>query len=188
MDSSCWPNPTSSYQACTSLRQVAKLTFAESNAYAEQLLAQEYEFLQRLSHPNLPVAYSWGIMNTSPRCVFYAMNLCDGGSLKQLIEHRNSEAALVVPDSVASLIFSTLEMSRTLKGVMNGLCHMHLQEVAHLDVKPDNVLFDHGNRPILSDLGISRRLTFPGGTLTGMCGTDGFMAPEVERIFYHSWL
>jgi eukaryotic-like serine/threonine-protein kinase len=61
-----------------------------------------------------------------------------------------------------------------LDGVMAGLEAMHSTGIAHLDVKPSNVILrERGGQPVLVDFGLSGRRIRPG------CATLCYGAPEV---------
>ncbi|MDB4989350.1 MAG: serine/threonine protein kinase [Myxococcaceae bacterium] len=64
-----------------------------------------------------------------------------------------------------------------LQGIARGLCAMHAVGLAHLDLKPSNVIVrDHGApsaAPVLVDFGLAGRRLRPG------CGTAQYAAPEV---------
>ncbi len=65
-----------------------------------------------------------------------------------------------------------------LEGVASGLLAMHKAGIAHLDVKPSNVImrnFWSGDKfsPVLVDFGLSGRRVRPG------CGTANYAAPEI---------
>jgi eukaryotic-like serine/threonine-protein kinase len=63
-----------------------------------------------------------------------------------------------------------------LDGILNGLDAMHGVGVAHLDVKPSNVILRNDETPVLVDFGLSGRKLRPG------CGTLEYCAPEVIGI------
>jgi serine/threonine protein kinase len=86
------------------------------------------------------------------------MELIRGSSLDRLIRSRS----LSMPRVVSYL-----------SGILSGLCAMHAAGVAHLDVKPSNVILRNGEIPVLVDFGLSGRHLRPG------CGTLEYCAPEV---------
>jgi hypothetical protein len=70
----------------------------------------------------------------------------------------------------------TLTVERVLKyldGILAALEAMHSAGVAHLDIKPSNVILRDGQTPVLVDFGLSGRQLRPG------CGTLEYCAPEV---------
>jgi eukaryotic-like serine/threonine-protein kinase len=78
------------------------------------------------------------------------------------------------------LLRRQLDMGRTftvLTGIARGLSAMHRAGLAHLDIKPSNVIVrDHtgvGATPVLVDFGLAGRRLRPS------CGTASYAAPEV---------
>ena len=71
---------------------------------------------------------------------------------------------------------------RLLVSVCAGLAAIHQAGVAHLDLKPSNVLVDRRDRVVICDFGLARPCSppcrFPDGELAG---TPGFIAPEVAE-------
>jgi serine/threonine protein kinase len=60
-----------------------------------------------------------------------------------------------------------------LDGILAGVEAMHGASIAHLDLKPSNVILRDGSTPVLVDFGLSGRKLRPG------CGTLDYCAPEV---------
>lgn len=96
------------------------------------------------------------------------MELVEGPSLERVVE------------------IGALDMNRALailRGVAAGLEAMHGKGIAHLDVKPSNVILREGDglqsevltvdQPVLVDFGLAGRRLRPG------CGTASYGAPEV---------
>lgn len=75
-----------------------------------------------------------------------------------------------------------------------GLAHMHNNYIAHMDVKPENILLGFGQCDVghttngglntalqvkLCDFGLSGKMSKSSSVLTDFCGSPGFFAPEV---------
>ncbi|KAI6013560.1 kinase-like domain-containing protein, partial [Pisolithus marmoratus] len=59
---------------------------------------------------------------------------------------------------------------------------MHAQLVAHMDLKPENIIIpSHGGRLSIIDFSSSIRLKNEKQKFRGVTGTKGYIAPEVER-------
>jgi serine/threonine protein kinase len=54
---------------------------------------------------------------------------------------------------------------------------MHDRNIAHLDIKADNILLDAQGRAVIIDFGLASRFT--GNDSLIYCGTPPFMAPEI---------
>jgi hypothetical protein len=86
------------------------------------------------------------------------MELVEGVTLERLLE----TGAL-----------DTLQALRVLDNVLSGLEAMHAAGVAHLDIKPSNVVMRRGEEAVLVDFGLAGRHLRPG------CATGAYGAPEV---------
>ena len=144
-------------------------------AAARSLSEQEFETMFREEagallalprHPNLAgfVTFDAG---ARPKPIL-VMELVTGPTLERALERGNLDAAgaLAIVDGIAA-----------------GLEVMHAARVAHLDLKPQNVILrqgaGHGDagaarlRPVLVDFGLAGRTLRPG------CGSPHYGAPEV---------
>lgn len=77
------------------------------------------------------------------------------------------------------------EMTQTQKyiiilGIAEGMKCIHSMNVVHRDLKPDNILLDSNNYPIICDLGLSK---FIETKMTNEVGTYGYMAPEINSKY-----
>jgi len=71
-----------------------------------------------------------------------------------------------------------------MRGVFQGLAHMHHRGVLHRDIKPENVLLaDNGRRVCLGDFGFAVQPTSIdiSAAVEWRCGTPGYAAPEVVQ-------
>ncbi|KRT86854.1 protein kinase, partial [Oryctes borbonicus] len=74
-----------------------------------------------------------------------------------------------------------IEARRALRQILEGLCFLHERNIAHLDLKPQNILLmveDSCDDIKLCDFGISRVLE-PGTEVRTLSGTPDYVAPEV---------
>ncbi|XP_047527648.1 serine/threonine-protein kinase 17A isoform X2 [Vanessa atalanta] len=97
--------------------------------------------------------------------VAIVLELCAGGELQRLLdeEERLSEGAA----------------RRALRHVLEGLAHLHARRVAHLDLKPQNLLLSaEGEELLICDFGISRAIQ-PGAHVREILGTRDYVAPEI---------
>ena len=69
-------------------------------------------------------------------------------------------------------------MAECFKDILCGLRHIHSNNIVHRDIKPPNILFDHGQRAWITDFGLSVR---DDGNLRALAGTEKYQAPEMLR-------
>jgi len=86
------------------------------------------------------------------------MELVEGTTLERVVQARG----LDMPRAL-----------RVLDDVLSGLAAMHAAGVAHLDIKPSNVVLRRGEEAVLVDFGLAGRHIRPG------CATGPYGAPEV---------
>ena len=72
------------------------------------------------------------------------------------------------------------EASDFIQQILLGLKHMHSKNIAHLDLKPENIMLKSENSHSLKliDFGLSRKIK-PGEEVREMLGTPEFVSPEV---------
>ena len=122
----------------------------------------EAESAARLDHPGIVPVYEVG---ESQGNHFFSMKLIDGGTLAddatKFRENHRAAAKLMID-------------------ICSAVHHAHQRGVLHRDLKPGNVLIDADDNPLLTDLGLAKRLDDDTDlTRTGLVmGSPGFMAPE----------
>ncbi|KAF8702174.1 hypothetical protein HU200_033065 [Digitaria exilis] len=93
------------------------------------------------------------------------------GSLDRWIYYRHNNAPLD---------WST--RCRIILDIAKGLCYLHeecRQKIAHLDIKPQNILLDKNFNAKLADFGLSKLIDRDQSkVMTVMRGTPGYLAPE----------
>eukprot|EP00073_Rattus_norvegicus_P045587 XP_017447735.1 PREDICTED: sperm motility kinase X-like isoform X1 [Rattus norvegicus] len=95
---------------------------------------------------------------------FLVMEYAAQGSLRKLVNKRGP-----LDEEEARSIFRELCLA---------VNYIHSQNIAHRDIKAENVLLDWEGHVKLSDFGLSKRLT-SGEKAKGFCGTAQYCAPEV---------
>ncbi|RWS20847.1 hypothetical protein B4U80_11147 [Leptotrombidium deliense] len=157
-------------------------------------LMEEMNILKNLDHKNIIKFFDAGIdgnsiANTKGECfgegsqirignkkfrpayLWFRMELCKR-SLKDAIEKKETQ----------NLKFRIT----TVKQIVEALKYLRLKNVAHRDIKPDNILLDVNNVVKLCDFGLARQMLKPiigsvttKGDYTYGNGTLWFVAPEI---------
>lgn len=132
-----------------------------------ELFKREARSAARLQHPNIARVFDYG--EERGKC-FYVMDYVEGASLGEIIE---SSGPLPVKRSLG--IF---------KQIVAALGHAHKSGIIHRDVKPSNVLIDHGGSAKLLDFGLARSIYGEDSlTATGQSpgGTPSYVSPEQRK-------
>lgn len=123
---------------------------------------REMLILDRLNHPNIVRCFGGGEEGGH---LYYAMELVDGGTVKELLKFQGPFAWPVVIE-IARQICSALQFA-------------HNHGVVHRDLKPGNLFLTSEGDIKLGDFGIARDLEGSDLTANGMMvGTHAYMAPE----------
>jgi eukaryotic-like serine/threonine-protein kinase len=153
-------------------RNVAvKMILSEGNSpeKTEKLLKRfhrESRILAGLSHPNIVKVLDFGDYEGTP---YLVMEFISGGSLR---------SRMGKPIPYAQAAAQLVPLARALQ-------YAHQQKVVHRDVKPENILINESDQPMLSDFGILKLVDLEeshGLTGTGkIVGTPAYMSPEQIR-------
>ena len=96
--------------------------------------------------------------------VFIQNEFCDGGSLGSLIEAARAEGR----------VFSEAELRRMLRDIAAGLQYVHSKDLAHLDVKPGNILICHQDQEEVA--------SGPEAWELGYCDTEDMAGKAVYKL------
>ena len=136
-----------------------------------QLVKQEISILKIVKHKYIVHLYE--ILQT-PQHIYIIMEYCEG---KDLMDYILSKQRL-----------SELESLKYFQQLINALFYLHSQNIAHRDVKIDNMLLDKNLDLKLVDFGLSTKYS-DDSLLDQPCGTVVYAAPEVlEGNEYHGML
>ena len=136
-----------------------------------ELVKKEISILKLVKHKYIVQLYE--IMQTAQH-IFIIMEYCEGKEILDYILTKNR--------------LSELESLKYFQQLINCLFYLHSQNIAHRDVKIDNMLLDKNKDLKLIDFGLSTKYT-DDNLLDQPCGTVVYAAPEVlEGKEYHGML
>jgi serine/threonine protein kinase len=128
---------------------------------------REAQTLAKLNHPNIVTVFDYG---ESGGLFYIVMEYVDGVNLRDLLRDGKlsaEQALAIVPP------------------VCEALQYAHEQGIVHRDLKPENLLYmsnDENSREYndikVADFGLARWQA-PGSAMQTMCGTPGYVSPEV---------
>lgn len=125
---------------------------------------RELRFLLSLQHPNLVTCHA---LEQTATGRYLVMDYCEGGTLRNLIEHDTQ----LHPDYALKLVAD----------ILAGLAHAHSRGIVHCDIKPENILLTmqpQGWIARISDFGIARLYQEIGTEEGTATGSPAYMAPE----------
>ncbi len=139
---------------------------AARGSNALERFRREASALARIGkHPHIVSVHDFGQVDGF---AYYAMELVEGPSLRQVLKDRPP---------------STREAVRLLEKVARALDVAHGCGLVHRDVKPENILIGADGEPLITDFGLARQVDASAWlTSTGqLLGTPHYMAPEQAR-------
>jgi hypothetical protein len=128
---------------------------------ALELFLREAKALAQLNHPNVVTVYDQGQDETE---VYLVMELCEGRTLKQLLE-ANAQLSLPFALDIVDQLCA-------------GLAYAHDRNVIHRDIKPANIFISPEGRVKLGDFGLARVLQAADAQQSEVRGTPQYMSPE----------
>nr|XP_039257913.1 serine/threonine-protein kinase/endoribonuclease ire-1-like [Styela clava] len=121
-------------------------------------------------HPNVAQVIKSGVYDVGHlKYIYIAMEICGTQNLTQYMKSRKEKQSPIVK-------------LRQIRQLVDGIVHIHKNEVIHRDLKPDNILFSTDENYLkIIDFGLSKQMT-SGRSVTNLStlrvGTDGWRAPE----------
>ena len=130
---------------------------------------REYRIISAVQNKHVARIYDQGITDDH---VYIAMEYFPGGDLRRRLGTRAQQAD--------GPLLTTMQTLRIVMQVARALDAIHSAGVIHRDLKPNNIMFRHGEQLALVDFGVAKQagentLTATGGTLLA---TPLYMSPE----------
>jgi calcium/calmodulin-dependent protein kinase I len=132
----------------------------------------ELSVFKNIKHPNVMQMYEFtdSFMYKHDKgepseCYVMALELASGGELFDLIYYTGA-----LDEKLSRTFF---------KQIVDGIEAMHLQSLAHRDIKPQNVLLTSDFQIKIADFGSSKRFRSDQLMKTSRVGTRGYQAPEL---------
>ncbi len=143
---------------------VVALKIPRDQELGEEALRHEPDLMRAFNHPHIAHVYRY---HTIGSLFFIEMEYIEGHNLADMLDGVNRENPL-----------SYHRILVWIEQILDGLQTIHAANVAHNDIKPQNVLIDTQGDVKLVDFGTSRRLEDV-WVWTRRQGTEAYWAPEV---------
>ncbi|OOF94659.1 hypothetical protein ASPCADRAFT_6344 [Aspergillus carbonarius ITEM 5010] len=138
-----------------------------TKAMRHYTIRKEYDYTRRARHPNVVSVID---LCTRKDELSYVMEYCDQGDLWDLLEKRS---------------FPPQEQLCLFKQLLRGVASLHSQGIAHLDIKPGNLLLGGDSVLRLTDFGFCQEFKTSKSPQLILCpagtgvGTPSYSSPEV---------
>ncbi|KAK3091096.1 hypothetical protein FSP39_017084 [Pinctada imbricata] len=134
--------------------------------YVKKFMPRELKLVLDLVHPNIIATHQ--IMHMDDQ-VFFVMDYAQRGDLLSYIKKRG-----MLEQSEAKKIF--IQLAKALE-------YLHTEEIAHRDLKCENVLMMADDRVVLTDFGFARSIKSDDGDLLSrtFCGSSAYASPELVQ-------
>lgn len=142
-------------------------SFARDANFIENFI-KEARNAAALNHPNIVQAYA---VNCDSGCYYFAMELVDGNTMKQVM----MSSGRLVHEKVLAIA----------RDILGALAYAwEEKKLIHRDIKPDNIMLTTDGRTKLADLGLARKVTEVNDDGTSeLYGTPQYVAPELLLNF-----
>ncbi|XP_007572953.1 serine/threonine-protein kinase Nek7 [Poecilia formosa] len=155
-------------------RQQYKGTWAAVKKVPQHLidrkdLERECEVYNKAEHPNI-VKLLGNITLTDGKWII-PLEFIFGEDLETTIFQSAKSKIQLTPSTKVTII----------SGMCEGLMHLHLNDIVHQDLKPENIMVEHTtNRAVIIDLGLAKFFRHGLNSAIDM-GNEAYSAPEVLR-------
>ncbi|VDM50344.1 unnamed protein product, partial [Toxocara canis] len=156
-------SPAANGVRCTVAIKCMDMRVANASKLNSDCVVSEIRILKTLKHRNIVCLYDfqWDKKN-----IYLIMEYCGGGDLASFIRQHGS-----LPEAITRRFFRQLAAA---------LFYMRAMNIAHMDLKPQNILLTNRQRPFIkiSDFGLSQYLK-KDESASSFRGSPLYMAPEI---------
>ncbi|CAB1432238.1 unnamed protein product [Pleuronectes platessa] len=138
---------------------------ASSRGVRREEIEREVNILQQIQHPNIVTLHH---VHENRSDVVLILELVSGGELFDFLAQKES--------------LSEEEATQFIKQILEGVNYLHARNIAHFDLKPENIMLLDKNVPLprikLIDFGLAHKIE-AGVEFKNIFGTPEFVAPEI---------
>ena len=146
--------------------KIIDLVRKDGNQHSIEAATKEIQILSQMDHPNIIRCYDYFQEDNT---LFAVLEYCKNGNMADLILSHN-------PIEYSKLHDFSIQL-------VDAVSFLHLNNIAHLDITPANILFTEYDKLKLSSFGNS--IQIQKGEKTNLkVGTKYFRAPEIGNGFY----
>jgi serine/threonine protein kinase len=144
-------------------RETCALYALKVQHYGDTAAATEADILSRTASPFVVRCHSV-LPAAASGDVAMLLELVDGGSLDSIKCRQGA--------------FPEAALAEVAAQALSGLAYLHARRIAHLDIKPANLLASTAGEVKVADFGIAKVLSRAGEQCTSCVGTTAYMSPE----------
>lgn len=141
-----------------------RLDRRRSSEHARKYIASEFEFCTMFKHTKPPAVMT-----------VYDATLTDDYMIVDMEYYENGDLHSFIVEQSAPMPFET--MHGIMQQLVRGVAWLHMNGIAHRDIKLENICMDDDRMPRLIDFGLAKRLLT--ARSNSHVGTLFFAAPEV---------
>ena len=134
----------------------------EMNGDNMKKIMYETNLMKKLNHKNVTKILE---MFEDKKYILIIMEYINGGNLFSFVKKRRK-----LSEKTAKYLF---------RQIIEGIKHIHENNIVHRDIKLENILIDVNNNVKICDFGIGKILSSNKELLYDKCGTPMYMAPEI---------
>ena len=134
----------------------------EINGENMKKIIYETNLMKKLNHKNVTKILE---MFEDKKYILIIMEYINGGNLFSFVKKRRK-----LSEKTAKYLF---------RQIIEGIKHIHENNIVHRDIKLENILIDVNNNVKICDFGIGKILSSNKELLYDQCGTPMYMAPEI---------